>query len=93
VSKRVVIRYEREDDLVRFTLENTTNHELREILVGLWCRLGDDDRADHIQELTHYRSDPDAWLSPVATAVGRAEEHESSIDLKALIARGEKVRP
>lgn len=66
--------YERRDDLVRLKLEDMTNHEIREVMVGLWSRLDADDRADHILELTHYLTDPDSYLSPVAKAIATGGE-------------------
>lgn len=63
------IAYDRRGLTMRVTLTGVTNHELREVLVGLWSRLDDDDRADHIRELTHYLTDPSSYLSPVASAI------------------------
>lgn len=76
-----ILLYERPADAraVRMTLRGLTNHELREVLVGLWATLDDDDRADHVDELTHYRDAladpdryPDRFLSPLAEAIRRA---------------------
>lgn len=89
-----VVRYERAGGMVRISLLGTTNHELREVMVGLFCRLGAEDRADHLRELAHYAGDPAAWLSPVAAAIKQAGTGaEGAIDLAALAERGEKVRP
>ena len=63
------LSYTRDEDLVHVRIKNMTNHELREVLVGLWCRLDADDRADHIRELEHYHTDPDAFLSKIAAAI------------------------
>ncbi len=93
VSKPTIVRYERQDDLIRLTIKNASNHELREVLVGLWARLSSEDRIDHIRELYSYQDDPVSWLSPVAAAIAKGESGESTIDLSALIERGEKVRP
>lgn len=93
VSKSTVVRYERQDDLIRLTIKNASNHEIREVMVGLWYRLDPADRADHIRELSHYQNDRDAWPSPVASAIAIGDSGESSIDLKAMIERGERVRP
>ena len=92
-DKDVLMRYERRDQLLRFTLTNTTNHEMRELMVGLFCRLAPADREDHIRELVVYATDPESWLSPVAGAIKHAGEGESEIDLAALVKRGEKIRP
>lgn len=93
MSTTTTIRYERHDDLIRLTLTDVTNHELREVLVGLWCRLEPADRVDHIRELRHYLADPDAWLSPIAGAIASGARGERAIDLKAMAARGERIRP
>lgn len=50
----VLIRYQRQGEYMRVTLTNVTNRELREVLVGLWARLDQADRDDHINELLHY---------------------------------------
>lgn len=95
-----VIRYERDGENMRLTLKNVTNHELREVLVGLWGRMSPADRADHIRELTVYHNETDSWVSPVAAGImlageGIMNEREDmfEIDLAALAARGEKIRP
>lgn len=81
-TKPVIVRYEREQDMMRLTLSNVQNHELREVLVGLWARLEPADRADHIQELTAYQGDPGSWLSPVASAIAMPEAQSGYIDLR-----------
>lgn len=78
------VRYERNGGNVRLTIRNLTNHELREVLVGLWSRLGRDDRIDHLRELAHYETDPAAFLSPVARAIKGGPEGESAIDVDRL---------
>lgn len=88
-----LLRYERTGNLVRLTLRGLTNHELREVLLGLWCRLDVADRVDHIEGLTHYATDPDAWISPVASAVKQGDTRSTAIDLNALAARGERIKP
>lgn len=80
--KPVVVRYEREQDMLRLTLSNLQNHELREIMVGLWARLDPADREDHIKELTEYQTNPVSWMSPVASAIARPEVHSGYIDLR-----------
>lgn len=92
-NKPVTIRYERLGDLVRLTLTNVTNHELREVLIGLWTRLDDADRADHRKALEHYTSDTEAFLSPVAAAIKVGGNKGLALDLLELINRGEKIRP
>jgi glycine cleavage system regulatory protein len=92
-DKPTVLRYEREHDLIRLTITNMSNHELREVILGLWCRLDEDDRADHIIGMTHYFKDPEAWLSVVAAALKKNPGDGGIVDLAALARRGEKVRP
>ncbi len=60
--------YERTVDTLRLKMTGMTNHELREILVGCWASLDEEDRADHIRELEHY-SQPGSTLSDVARAI------------------------
>lgn len=92
-KKPSTLRYERENDLIRLTLTNVSNHELREIMVGLWGRLNAADRVDHIRELTVYATETDSWVSPVAAGIMKNPGDGGIVDLKALIARGEKIRP
>lgn len=76
-----IVRYERRGDLVRLTLQKLTNHELREVLVGLWARMDAADREDHIRELTSYQNDDGSWLSPVASVIATPEVHSGFVDL------------
>ena len=73
-----IVLYERMGDGrgLRVALRGLTNHELREVLVGLWATLDQADRVDHIGELAHYRDAlahpdryPDRFLSPLAEAI------------------------
>jgi hypothetical protein len=90
----ILLRYERKGEIVRLSLKNMTNHEIREILIGLWCRLDLADRIDHINGLVHYSTDEDAWLGPVAVALKNAHDgNPGVVNLRALIEKGEKVRP
>ena len=59
-----------------------TNHELRELMVGMWARLDAADRADHIRELTSYHTDPNGFLSSVASAIARGVAGENAVELK-----------
>lgn len=52
--ERCLIRYDRQGEYLRLTLKGTTNHEIREVICGLWARLDADDRHDHIDMLQHY---------------------------------------
>jgi hypothetical protein len=62
------MRYQREHLSLRLTLRSLSNHEIREILIGLWARLDKDDREDHIKELEHYMT-PEARLSGIAAQI------------------------
>lgn len=64
------MRYQREHLTLRLTLRSLSNHEIREILVGLWSRLDKADQADHIAELQHYfESKPGTYLSGIAAQI------------------------
>lgn len=80
------IRYARQGDQVRLRLQGLTNHEIREVLVGLWSRLDEADRADHIAELVHYLTDAGSRLSPVARAIADGETGDGVIDVGRLVA-------
>jgi len=55
---------------MRLTIRGMNNHEIREILVGLWARLDREDRADHTAELQHYLADdPGTFLSGIAAQI------------------------
>lgn len=70
------IHYQGMDPLVRLKIKGVSNHELRCVLLGLWRRLDADDRADFIQELTHYCGRPDEELPPLAQAIAFGETDE-----------------
>lgn len=86
-----VVRYERHGNIVRITLRNLTNHELREVLVGLWARLDDADKRDHIRELTH-DLEPESWLSPVAQAIAEGPDGENVVNLLGLMEKAARRR-
>ena len=62
------MRYQREHLTLRLTLRSLNNHEIREILVGLWSRLDRADQIDHINELQHYL-EPGSRLSGIAAQI------------------------
>lgn len=69
-SDNSYLRYQREHLTLRLTLRSLSNHEIREILVGLWSRLDRDDQIDHIKELEHYfANEPGAYLSGIAAQI------------------------
>lgn len=64
------MRYQREHLTLRLTLRSLSNHEIREILVGLWSRLDRADQLDHIKELIHYQDNkPGTFLSGIAAQI------------------------
>jgi hypothetical protein len=67
-SESSYFRYQREHFSLRLTLRSLNNHEIREILIGLWARLPSDDQVDHIAELQHYL-EPDSRLSGIAADI------------------------
>ncbi len=69
-SESSYLRYQREHLTLRVTLRKLNNHEIREILVGLWARLDRDDQEDHIAELIHYfKSEPGTFISGIAEQI------------------------
>ena len=87
----VLIRYERHGAELRLTLKGVVNHELREVLVGLWARLDRADQEDHIRELQHYL-EPGSRLSDAAQTIARAEEEETAVNLLGLAPRPPRRR-
>jgi hypothetical protein len=67
-SESSYFRYQREHLTLRLTIRKLNNHEIREILVGLWSRLDRDDQLDHIAELQHYL-EPGSRLSGLAEQI------------------------
>jgi hypothetical protein len=81
-----LIHYERQGNGIRLRLLSVTNHELREVLTGLWARLDADDRADHINALLHYApmlnepaKYPDRFLSDVAKAISASPDDDAVV--------------
>lgn len=88
IPGRCLIRYDRRGDLIRLTLTGMTNHELREVICGLWARLDDADRRDHLDELSHYADYlaapadyPDRHLSDLAETIRKNPGDAGTIDL------------
>jgi len=78
-SKKSVLIYEREGGAIHLKVQHMTNHEMREVMVGLWARLDAYDQHDFIAELIHYKEAfddpqhyPDRHLSPVSEAIHRS---------------------
>jgi hypothetical protein len=76
-----MLLYERRGDMLRYNTTGMTNHELRELMVGIWSRLSAADRADHIKELQHYQEDGGATLSQVASAINQGTDNPNAINL------------
>jgi hypothetical protein len=53
-SERSSFLLERDGLQLHLVSRGMTNHELRNILIGLWLGLDQDDRADHVLELHAY---------------------------------------
>lgn len=69
-SESSYFRYQREHLTLALTTRNLSNHEIREILVGMWLRLEEADRVDHIKELMYYlKNGPGTYLSSVAQTI------------------------
>lgn len=82
IPQDAMLLYHRQGDRLRFKTESMTNHEMRELMVGMWARLDEADREDHIRELTSYQNDPNGFLSSVASAIARGVSGENAMDLK-----------
>jgi hypothetical protein len=64
------ICYRRKGDTdIRFTLKGLTNHETRNVLVGIWARLDEADRTDFILELVHHHTEPGSRLSGLSQII------------------------
>lgn len=53
-QEKASISYERQGDVVSISLRGMTNCEMRDFIVGMWLRLDEDDRRDHLKALQHY---------------------------------------
>jgi len=63
--------YDRDGVALHIVTKNLTNHELRNILIGFWLTLADDDKRDHIAEITAYLS-PDETPPPMSQQIADA---------------------
>lgn len=73
--------YQRTGRVARLRLVKLTNHELRDVIVGLWARLDAADRADFIKEVTEYNGAGPGFLGAIASQISRAVAGEAAIDL------------
>lgn len=74
-----LLHYYRCGRLLRLELRGLSQLELREVLVGLWARLGDDEREAHMQDLLYFHSDPESFLTQRASAVARAVADDQTL--------------
>lgn len=81
IPRDALLLYHRQGERLHLKFEHMTNHEMRELMVGLWARLGTEDRAEHIAELTHYNSLGGSFLSDVAGSIARGVAGENAINL------------
>lgn len=70
MRKHSTFTYHRDGETLRIQTRGMSTHEIREILVGCWAALPEDDKQDHIRELQHY-SEESSVLSECAKAVSR----------------------
>lgn len=76
--------YRRDGDSVRLKIQHMTNHELGALIVGLWLRFDDENRAGMIRELEHLQGAgtwPSAVSASLALAIGAPELNPMTIDL------------
>lgn len=76
-----VLHYHRCGRLLRLELHGLTELELREVITGLWARLGTEGRIAHMQDLLFFHSDPEAFLSLRSSAVARAVMADQTLSL------------
>jgi hypothetical protein len=82
VNKDSLLVYQRWSSVMHFIVSGMTNHEIREVLIGVWSRLERDDQLDHIQELqAYYDNPPGTYLSPIAQAIKDGEKGRSTVNL------------
>lgn len=82
IPRDALLLYHRQGDALRFKTESMTNHELREIMVGMWARLDAEDREDFIKEITEYNENPDSFLSSVSSAIARGVAGENAFNFR-----------
>ena len=58
--------------------------DAHDILIGLFARMGDDDRARMLQDLLLFHTEPEEFLSTRASAVARALIGDQTINLDAV---------
>jgi predicted PolB exonuclease-like 3'-5' exonuclease len=80
-ERSVRLIYERDGDVLRFKMQNISNHEVMEIMIGLIARMRREDRYDLYEAIIHYAeflNNPehhhDVFLSPIAAAVAQRDD-------------------
>jgi len=64
------LRYARQGNLIRVKIQNLVNHEIRDVIVGLFFRLSREDRQDLLREIATYNDeDTNVYLGVVASAI------------------------
>lgn len=78
----------------RIQISKMTNHELRELMLGMWLSLDYDDQVDHIRALEHYllpNSRPSRAALAIATAI-KGEVSDDVVPHRRPDARADKTR-
>lgn len=92
-QKRPLLRYERQESMLKLKTQNLDDAELRAIIIGLWSILPMVHREDLISELQTYQAIPEAdWeehLPPVAQAVHAGYHMEPGEDERSRMKREE----
>lgn len=80
-EKSVRLSYERDGDVLRFKMQNISNHEVMEVMIGMIARMQRADRYDLYEAIIHYSKfldnperHPDVFLSPIASAVAQRDD-------------------
>lgn len=80
-EKSVRLIYERDGEILHFKMQNLSNHEVMEIMLGLLARMRQQDREDFYEAIIHYAKfmknperHPDVFLSPIAAAVAQRDD-------------------
>lgn len=67
------LAYIRDGHAISIHLRGMTNYEIRDIITGLWARLEEDDKEDHIRALQYYL-EPGAVLPLVSRMIAEAKD-------------------
>lgn len=58
--------------------------DMHDILIGMFARMGDDDRVQLLQDLLLFHTEPEEFISTSASAVARALIGDQTINLDAV---------